>query len=80
MASEQDTTEETWAAYRADLVDSLEWWKNRQAAEKDKIGGYPLPPCEAVRQHDEMFCASCGMRWSVDDDSKPPCIYGRKPE
>ncbi len=28
--------------------------------------------CRATRQIDEMFCAPCGLRWSIDDDP-PEC-------
>ncbi len=29
--------------------------------------------CVAIRQSDEMYCSSCGLRWGVDDLEPPPC-------
>lgn len=35
--------------------------------------------CTAIRQSDEMYCSSCGLRWGVDDLEPPDCRGGKKP-
>lgn len=39
----------------------------------------PQHICTAIRQSDEMYCPSCGLRWGVDDLEPPECRGGRKP-
>lgn len=34
------------------------------------------PPCRAIQQSDEMYCAPCNLRWDVNDSDAPRC----KPE
>lgn len=29
--------------------------------------------CKAIRQGDQMQCASCGLAWDVDDQDRPAC-------
>lgn len=29
--------------------------------------------CKAIQQSDEMFCATCGLRWDVNDSEPPAC-------
>ena len=29
--------------------------------------------CDATQQSDEMFCATCGLRWDVNDNDPPDC-------
>ena len=29
--------------------------------------------CKAIRQGDQMQCASCGLAWDVDDVDRPAC-------
>lgn len=32
-----------------------------------------MPDCRAVQQSDEMYCATCNLRWDVNDSDPPPC-------
>lgn len=29
--------------------------------------------CKAIRQGDQMQCASCGLAWDVNDQDRPAC-------
>lgn len=31
------------------------------------------PPCRAIQQSDEMYCAPCNLRWDVNDGDAPRC-------
>lgn len=35
--------------------------------------------CDATRQQDEMFCATCAVRWPVDEASPCPRLNPTKP-
>lgn len=32
-----------------------------------------MPHCNAIQQSDEMYCATCNLRWDVNDSDPPPC-------
>lgn len=34
-----------------------------------------MSKCQAVQQSDEMFCAGCDLRWSVNDPNPPKCLH-----
>lgn len=46
------------AVYRA------AWYRARKLASKS---------CNPKRQGDEMFCAGCGKRWGIDEESPEGC-------